>query len=217
MTIENTFTVKTKRKEHPNASKYPGRPSMEFGHSFRNFLSDIGQENVDDFIDGKYIFEETLSADFFDSIQVGDVVGIGLVKGLNEFGENKHNEPAAYKFKILEIYKERDIMKARNVTFESPKGKHKGTELELAFEDLSCALGMGFGEILEREGKPYGVSEEIELKVKIVKVEGEDNQQASAPNTTVPTLPTATQSNSSAEGSETTSNSNQITNDAGVI
>ena len=84
MTVENnTFTIKTKRREHPNAVKYPGRPSMEFGNALRNFLSDIGQHNIDDFIEGKYIFEEKLSADFFDSILIGDVVGVGLLKGLN--------------------------------------------------------------------------------------------------------------------------------------
>jgi len=169
MTIENNvFTVKSKRKEHPNATKYPGKPSMEFGTALRSFMSDIGPTNLNALIEGKYIFDMEVSAKFFDSIQIGDVIGLGLVKGFNEVGENRHNEPAAYKFKVLDISKQNDTMKVRNVTFESEKGKHKGLELELAFEDLSSALGMGFGEILERDGKPYGVSEEIELKVKIV-------------------------------------------------
>jgi len=172
MTIENSFTVKAKRTDHPNSSKYPGRPSMEFGRAVTNFLSDIGPENTEDFVAGKYIFEEELSAEFFDSLQEGDVVGLGLLRGLNEVGENEYNEGAAYKFKILEILKDKDIVRARNVTFESKKrtqgtSNYKGQEVELAFEDLSCALGMGFGEILERDGKPFGVPEEIELTIKI--------------------------------------------------
>lgn len=201
MTIENSFTVKAKRTEHPNASKYPGRPSMEFGRAVTNFLSDIGPENTEDFIAGKYIFEEELSAEFFDSIQEGDVVGLGLLRGLNEVGENEYNECAAYKFKILEILKDKDIMRARNVTFENKKrtqraDAYKGQEVELAFEDLSCALGMGYGEILEREGKPFGVPEEMEVTIKIdpsllkkkdENVSTEEAAETTAPATTAPT------------------------------
>jgi hypothetical protein len=169
MTVENNvFTIKTKRKEHPNAKKYPGRPCMEFGTAFRKFLDDIGSKNTNALLDGTYIFEEEVSAEFFDSIQKDDVIGIGLIKGLNEFGENNYKEPSAYKFKVLQVNKDSDSLSVRNVTFEDEKSQHKGSEIELAFEDVSCALGMGYGEILERDGKPYGVSEEIEFKVKIV-------------------------------------------------
>lgn len=177
MTIENkSFTVKSKRKEHPNAVKYPGRPSMEFGTAIRSFICELNDQEMDDFTEGKYVFRQDVSAQFFDSVQENDVIGVGLLKGLNEGGENSYNEPAAYKFKVLEIDKNRDIMKARNVTFESKKNdKYKGSELELTFEDLSCAFGMGFGEILERDGKPFGVSEEIEIKINIVG-NGADNE-----------------------------------------
>jgi hypothetical protein len=54
MTIEikDTFTIKSKRTEHPNAGKYPGKPSMEFGTGLRNFMSDIGSSNLDSFVNG---------------------------------------------------------------------------------------------------------------------------------------------------------------------
>jgi len=178
MTIVNkSFTVKSKRKEHPNAVKYPGRPSMEFGTAVRNFMFELNDQEMDAFVEGKYVFRQDVSAQFFDSVEENDVIGVGLLKGLNEHGENHYNEPAAYKFKVLDIDKNRDIIKARNVTFESKKNdKYKGTEMELTFEDLSCAFGMGFGEILERDGKPFGVSEEIEIKINIVGNNGEDNE-----------------------------------------
>ena len=174
--VQDTFTIKTKRTEHPNAGKYPGRPSMEFGTGLRQFLSDIGPHNVDAFGAGTFVFEEDVTAEFFDSIIVGDIVGLGLLKAFNEAGENESKSPSAYKFLILSIDKNSDTMQARNVTYEiaikkrSRKGHesdYKGTEVELTFEEVSCAFGMGFGEILERDGKPFGVSEEIELKVKV--------------------------------------------------
>jgi hypothetical protein len=178
MTIEikDTFTIKSKRTEHPNAGKYPGKPSMEFGTGLRNFMSDIGSSNLDSFVNGTFVFEEDVTAEFFDSIIPGDVVGLGILKGFNESGENERKEPTAYKFLILSVDKNSDTMKARNVTYEqiikqrSRKGHesdYRGTEVELTFEEVSCAFGMGFAEILERDGKPYGVSEEIEIKVKV--------------------------------------------------
>ena len=66
--VQDTFTIKTKRTEHPNAGKYPGRPSMEFGTGLRQFMSDIGMNNLDAFSKGTFVFEEEITAEFFDSI-----------------------------------------------------------------------------------------------------------------------------------------------------
>ena len=191
--IKDTFTIKTKRKEHPNAGKYPGRPSMEFGTGLRNFMSDIGSKNLDAFVKGEYVFDESVTAEFFDSILPGDVVGLGVLKGLNEFGENDNKAPCAYKFKILSVDRNKDIMQARNVTFEHPKQtEYSGTEVDLTFEEVSCGFGMGFGEILERDGKPFGVSEEIELKVKVIGAKTEEPQEQTAAGASTNALPEAT-------------------------
>ena len=66
MTVEvkDTFTIKSKRKEHPNAGKYPGRPSMEFGTALRHFLSDIGGANLDAFERGEFVFDEEITSEF---------------------------------------------------------------------------------------------------------------------------------------------------------
>lgn len=193
--IKDTFTIKTKRKEHPNAGKYPGRPSMEFGSSINKFLSKIGISNSDAFERGEFIYEENTTAEFFDSILPGDVVGLGLLKGFNEYGMNEYCKPCAYKFKILSVDKEKDIIQARNVTFEHPKNKdYVGTEVQITFEEVSYALGMGFGEILERGGKPFGVSEEIELKVKVFGDKKEESEKVEEVNNVV--LPEETKENS---------------------
>jgi hypothetical protein len=171
--IKDSFKITAKRREHPNAIKYPGRPAMEFGTTaVRKFLDDLNEEQREALLDGTLVVEEEASAEFFDSILEGDVVGLGLFYGLDA-----KKQPAAYKFKILEIDRDRDVMKARNVTWEHPKRpEYQGEEVELAFEDFSVGLGLGFGEILERDGKPFGVSEEIEYTVNIV---GDKNAEAS--------------------------------------
>lgn len=176
MTVEvkEEFTVTHKRKEHPNDRKYPGRPSMEFGTAVTKFLSDLDKQEFEDFSKGELVFEEEVSAEFFDSILVGDVVGLGVLKGFDE-------SPCAYKWKILEVDTEADTIRARNCTWEDEK-KHpdyKGDEAVITFEEFSCGMGMGFGEILERDGKPFGVSEEIE---QVIKIYGEaDGDDSSSP------------------------------------
>lgn len=182
MTVKkDEFTIKSKRFEHPNATKYPGRPSLEFGTGFRNFLSKLSFSQQDELAEGTLIVDEEDSIKFFDSIQVGDVIGVGLFKGINEHGENPHSEPAAHLCEVLEIFPEKDLMNVRNLSYEKQVSKrnpnYKGVEFELAFEDLSCALAMGFGEILERNGKPYGVSEDIEYKIKVVDCDSGPSEQ----------------------------------------
>jgi hypothetical protein len=137
------------------------------------------------FSDGEFVYNEEDSAEFYDSIFEGDVVGLGVLYGL---GEKK--EPTAYKFKIQKIFPGEDKMLARNVTWEHPKRTYRGEEVELTFQDISCAFGMGFGEILERDGKPFGVAEEVELTVKVYGQADEESQ--TDPNTANNTNPLQT-------------------------
>lgn len=197
--VKDSFKVKTKRKEHPNATKYPGRPSLEFGTALRKFLCDLTPEQAEKFADRDLVFEEEVTAEFYDSIQEGDIVGIGLLYGINP-----KNEPSAHKFKILKINKGEDTMIARDVSFEHPKSKYKGEEIELTFQDISCAFGMGFAEVLERDGKPFGVSEEIEIEVKIYSNGEETNDQNNDPNIQAPALTDSTENNNKEDGVENT-------------
>lgn len=169
MTVEvkETFKIKKTTKEHPNATKYPGRQSMEFGSAVRQFMCELSAQQLQEFAEDSLVFEEEVTSEFYDSILEGDVVGVGLFTGLNAFGLNPNRGPSAHKFKILKINAGEDTMLARDVTFEHPKSKTLGEEVTLTFELLSCAFGMGFGEILERDGKPYGVPLETEIEVKI--------------------------------------------------
>jgi hypothetical protein len=211
MTVENnsSFVVKTKRKEHPQAVKYPGRPTMEISSALTKFMCDVGDANVDSMLEGEYVFEEEVTAEFFDSLQIGDVVGLGCTKGLNEIGENPHKMACAYQFKILDIDKDNDTLKARNVTYESrdekKKSKYQESEVEITFQDVSYAIGMGMADILERDGKFYGVSEEIEMKVNIVNL---DEKKTAEENATV--SPVENADSSAVEAPTSNSNNNTV-------
>ena len=188
--VKETFKVKLKVREHPNASKYPGRPCFEINQSKLKFLGELSSDEYQRFFDGSLIIEEDYTAEFFDSILPGDVVGLALVKGINELNMNPLHETAAYKLLVLDVDKQQDILKCRNVTWEQrDKSKKRklagaeeeyiGQEVEVAFEDVSVGLGMGFAEILEREGKPFGVPEEVEQEVVIV---GKKTEEAPVTN-----------------------------------
>jgi len=138
---------------------------MEFGTALRKFLSELDRDEFLALQKDELVFEEDVAAEFFDSIQEGDVVGVGLLHGLE-------GEPAAYRFQILSVNTEEDTMYAKDVSLDEKEMQkyhpdYKGAERELSFEEMSVAFGLGFGEILERDGKPFGVSEEIEQVVRI--------------------------------------------------
>lgn len=178
MTVEvkDKFNVKVKRKEHPSARKYPGGPSMEFGTALRKFLSDLEPAEFEELQNGELIFEEHVTAEFFDSIRVGDTIGIGVLEGFE-------GEPTAYQFEVLSINVNDDIMCVKDVSIDEKSAKKyidpnfKAPERELTFEEISVAFGMGFGEILMRDGRPYGVSEEIEREIVLV---GEKEEEYSS-------------------------------------
>ena len=167
MTVEkiDSFKITSKRKEHPNARKYPGHPSLEFGSSLTKFLFDLDPEESTELMAGTLVFEPEVTALFYDSIQVGDIVGLGLTKGYDRF---ETAGPAAYKFEVVKIFAGKDRMRVKNVSFAGISSyKHTVKEIDLCFEELSWAFGIGFGEILERNKKPFGVSEEMEYTVNI--------------------------------------------------
>jgi hypothetical protein len=184
MTVEkvDSFKVTSKRKEHPNARKYPGHPSMEFGSSLTKFIFDLEEQEQKEFLDGTLVFEEEVSAAFYDSIQEGDVIGLGLTKGYERF-ETKG--PAAYKFEVIKVFAGKDRMRVKNVSFEGVRGyTHTLKEIDLCFEEVSWSFGAGFGEILQRNDKPFGVPEEMEYTVNIygdTDVSGSVSGSADAP------------------------------------
>ena len=79
--------------------------------------------------------------EFMKSVQVGDYVGV-------EHNQYRVEEVSEYSFIGMNI-----LSKER---------------MTLSSEDLTMGLGSGFCEILYRDGKPYGIETEKQVKVKIV-------------------------------------------------
>ena len=80
-------------------------------------------------------------AEFMKSVHVGDYVGV-------EHNQYRVEEVSEYSFIGMNI-----LSKER---------------MTLSSEDLTMGLGSGFCEILYRDGKPYGIETEKQVKVKIV-------------------------------------------------
>jgi hypothetical protein len=190
MTIKqiDTFKVKGKRKEHPMARKYPGRPSMEMTQALQKFYDDLDDSEKEWFLKGTLVFEEAVVAPFFDALQEGDVIGLGLVKGYEEF-DTTH--PSALRFKIVKVYEGEDRIRVQNVSFEKyPEMKHTLLqETDLCFEEISWGFGCGMADILERSGKMFGVSEEMEYEVVIMGKETDVSGSVTGSTSTPAALP----------------------------
>lgn len=189
MTVEkvDTFKMKGKRKEHPMARKYPGHPSQEFGNALTKFLMDLEPDEMEAFKDGTLVFEEAIVSEFYDAIQEGDKIGLGVFNGVKDFDIT---HPCAYKFEVTKVHADEDRLTVKNISFQGIRGYEQSVkEIDLYFEDISHAFGAGFADILERDGKMFGVEEEIEYKIAIY---GETDVSGSAEAGTSAALPAAT-------------------------
>ncbi len=168
MTIKTTDTFKVSRKNHPNEKNYPGRPTMETMQAFTQALECLEGEDFDKLCDGTLVYDEERTGELFDSILAGDIIGLcSNIKGVGWVGEQ---------WQVLSIDKEADKM--------SCQGRYdKDKEREIFFEDVSIGLLLGRAEILLRDGKPYGLTEdELNMTIKIVDLsKKEDGGSAADP------------------------------------
>lgn len=174
--IAESNTFKVTRKDHPNERMYLGRATMETQGALNQALECLSSEEFDKLALGTLIYDEESTAELFDSIQVGDVIGLcGLEPRV---GWTSHQ------WEVLSIEKDLDMLKCKQ---RHPPHKEK----IITFEDVSIGLLLGRGEILLRDGKPYGLSEdEQSYNVSIVDLSKEkdekDSQETTAPVEVVP-------------------------------
>lgn len=173
MTIDNTiqkeqvttFTVKKKNKTHPNEVKYPGRPCSEVQDALYNLMGKLEtNEEMEALIKGEIIIDEEKTAAYFDSLRVGDIFSCAVLK--EAYLEPELQERVLSMYQIDSIETETDTLVC---TDKSAWGIDKGTEIRVAFEDVSFSLASELTEILYRDGKPYGIPEETEVKVTVRK------------------------------------------------
>lgn len=159
MKITEEQTIKIRRKQHPNAPRYPGRASHETSMTLSAFLSKLSPSQLAQFDDGYLVIDEDATAKFFDSILPGDVIGIA-----------KYIEGKGLVSTCMKIERsENDILYGK-----APVYPQKEVDMEVTFEQVSTALAMGFAEILMRDDKPFGVDEEVELKVRLFENQTEE-------------------------------------------
>jgi len=159
MKVVEEQTIKIKRKNHPNEHKYPGRASQETSNAIMKLMGILEPEQLSELENKSLVLDEESTAQLFDSILPGDIVGVG------QFQDGKGY--VATKMKIEKI--EDDILYGKDVS-----NMKNQFDIEITFEDVSIANSIGFAEILMRDDKPYGVDLEVEYKVRLVEEEKSD-------------------------------------------
>lgn len=152
--ITDNTSIKYTRKNHPNERLYNGRPTMETMNAIMQALECLDDDEFEKLATGELIYDEESTAELFDSFEKGDVIGLcGMVEGKGWIPEQ---------WTILDIDVEGDRLFAES-RYE-PK-----IEREIFFEDISVGLLLGRAEILLRDNKPYGLSDEdMEMKITIL-------------------------------------------------
>lgn len=148
--------IETDRKYHPNDGRYVGHAStQEIMMGTVRFLSKLTPEQSAQLQNNELLFDEERTNDFYDFLEVGDIVGV------------KTN---AYKI----LAKDEDDNGVRSLLLSKKtynrydrKYEFSGEEERLSLYDLDFALSIGACEILYRNDKPYGVDNELSYKVKL--------------------------------------------------
>ena len=142
-------SVTTKRKKHPNDGRYPCRASQEVLNAGMKLIGILSAKERILFKENELVLDEEESAELYDNLKVGDVIGLGL---LRKPGYYLGAGFSAHQFEIKAIIKGEDYLLCIN--------RRSKEEEEISFQDVSIGLALGFAEILYREEKPYGVSED---------------------------------------------------------
>ena len=155
--VKRTVTVKV--KEHPNAFRYPGSATGDYFHAQVDYMTSLSEGEKELHSLGALVRDPAKVMEFVDTVEVGDVVGVGM----NTLEvESKGGMSLVCKNKLL-----------------------KETGIDVSMMELDEAIGMGYAEILYRDGKPYGVDQTKEVNVTIIGGKGEVDTAAS------PVLPTS--------------------------
>jgi len=146
--------ITTDRKYNPDDFKYNGmqQSSQDLLMAQIKLFEKLSPEQEADYEAGTLVYDEERTRDFMDAIQVGDIVGI---------------KNTMYSIKKIDADSMIGCPRGYN---KYDRKYHFDTEEEtISLVDLDNALTMGFGQILYRNDKPFGLDDEMTYKV-IVKV-----------------------------------------------
>lgn len=162
---EETQTIKAKRKYHPLDEKYRGHDSsQETMVAEIEYLDSLSSEQSIAFEKNKLIFDAAKFETYWGEIQPKDIIGY---KGFKYLVEGKTKSTLSLnRIKPKHYLSDPDV-----VTFDNT---FVDNNVKVSKYDLDYAMNIKFTDILYRDGKPYGMPEEFEYKVKVALFEDED-------------------------------------------
>lgn len=162
---EETQTIKAKRKYHPLDEKYRGHDSgQETMVAEIEYLDSLNSDQSVAFEKNKLIFDAIKLDAYWNEINLKDILGY---KGFRYLVEGKTKSTLSLnKIKPKHYLSDPDEIMYDNTFVDN--------NLKVSKYDLDYAMNIKFTDILYRDGKPYGMPEEFEYKVKVTLFEDED-------------------------------------------
>ena len=158
----STTEYKVTRKSHPEEKRYPGFVCWEVNNAINQMLECLSAEEFRDLSLGTLVYDEESTAEMFDSIQVGDVIGV-----ITPSPEDGGQVPRQYVVLATSVEGKEDTLLCEHRFFGKSKEIEKPKK-EITFENVSCSMAIGFFHILQRDGKPFGLTEADELTIKVI-------------------------------------------------
>ena len=169
MTMKVTeHSIVTEVKRHPNDVRYPCRGTHEIMDAGRKLITALSLEERQEMKVGTLILDEEETGELFDSILVGDVIGLGIFRG-------KESDTPGFTSNMYEVEKihvGQDYMECKNYYTKSSE--------EISFQDFSIGLAMNLAEILYRDEKPFGAPTERKWTVNIHEEVKDEETEADA-------------------------------------
>ena len=150
---ERVEEISTDRKYHPNAKKYLGRPStQEIQMAIIRHMKTLTKDQIQGMKNRTYLHDEARTRDFFDFLEVGDVLGIQTT--MYRIVEKTDDQIVTNTFKMPSGGK----ITEKDDLFTGPEKTH-------GLYDLDYAMNLGVCELLYRNDKPYGVENDLNYRV----------------------------------------------------
>ena len=162
-TDSREMVLKAKRRYHPNEKKYDGRASTaDMLVAQIEFAGKLTPEQSKLFKKNKLIYDQEKFDALFNDIGINDVIGY---KGMI--------------YKVLSKHRQRGLSLSKR-KFRNRNDEQVFTDVEdlkISIYDLDFMMNLNSAEILYKDGKPYGVSEDLEYKVKVEVFTDENGNQ----------------------------------------
>jgi hypothetical protein len=149
---EREEIIETERKYNPDDYKYTGQPSNQELMMARIKLFETLTPSLEsDYENGVLLVDEDRTRNFMSALETGDILGLNteMVK-IQTVNDDD-----------VVVVSRRWDRASRKYTFENSE------ERTVNIYELDNALSMGFGQILYRNDKPFGLDKEMAYKVRV--------------------------------------------------